>query len=155
LTDLANGKQERLHETLKQETASPPAATLRQQQERFLKFEWEYNHERPHEALGYRTPAELYVSSCRTMPAKLPELEYPQGTILRQVSPPGQLKWKGEKVFVSSVLAGEIVGLVQQEEDFYEVYLGGLLLGWLDSTGPLFVPDPGPKRRRPSKGSGA
>jgi len=149
-----NGKQERLHETLKQETASPPAATLRQQQERFLKFEWEYNHERPHEALGYRTPAELYVVSCRNMPAKLPELEYPKGTILRRISPPGQLKWNGEKVFISGVLAGEIVGLVEQEEDFYEVYLGPLLLGWLDSTGPLFVPDPGPRRRRPGKRSG-
>jgi transposase InsO family protein len=147
-----NGQQERLHETLKQETASPPAATLRQQQDRFRKFEFEYNHERPHEALGYRTPAEVYVPSPRTYPAKLPELEYPAGAILRQVSAPGQLKWRSEKVFISNVLQGEIVGLVEQEEeDFYEVYLGPLLLGWFDGTAAAFAPDSGPRRRRSRK----
>lgn len=143
-----NGQHERLHQTLKQETASPPAATLRQQQNRFLKFEREYNYERPHEALQYRTPAEVYVASQRIYPAKLPELEYPKGTIQRRVSIPGQLKWGSEKVFLSQVLVGEVVGLIEQEEDFYEVYLGPVLLGWLDASVPVFVADAGPRRGR-------
>lgn len=141
-----NGQQERLHETLKQETASPPAASLRQQQERFLRFEWEYNHERPHEALGYRTPAEVYVPSSRVYPAKLSELEYPEGAILRRIAARGQLKWHDQKIFLSRVLEGEIVGLLEQEEDFYEVYLGPVLLGWFDAGGQVFVADRGPGR---------
>lgn len=143
-----NGQQERLHETLKQETALPPAPTLRQQQDRFLRFEREYNYERPHEALQYRTPAEVYAPSQRLYPAKLPELEYPKGTIQRHVSAPGQMKWGAEKVFLSRVLEGEVVGLVEQEEDFYEVYLGPILLGWFDASALVFVADPGPSRRR-------
>lgn len=143
-----NGKLERLHETLKQETASPPAASLRQQQERFVKFEREYNYERPHEALGYRTPGQVYVASSRQCPAKVPELEYPSGAILRRVAERGQIKWGGRKVFLSNVLDGEMVGFVEQEEGFYEVSLGPILLGWFAAGELAFVADPGPGRRR-------
>lgn len=142
-----NGQQERLHQTLKQETASPPSANLRQQQQRFLRFEREYNYERPHEALQYRTPAEVYQPSQRIYSAQPAEFEYPKGTVQRHISVPGQLKWGAEKVFISSVLVGEIVGLIEQEEDFYEVYLGPILLGWLDTHELVFVADPGPNTR--------
>ena len=149
-----NGQHERLHETLKQETASPPAANLRKQQEAFAKFEWEYNHERPHEALGYRTPAEVYVASARIYPARLPEVVYPAEAILRHISDSGNLKWRSEKTFLSKVLDGEIVGLIPQEEDFYEVYFGPILLGWFDATGPVFVADKGPSRRHAPPNTG-
>lgn len=45
-----NGRHERLHLTLKQETASPPALSLKAQIERFETFQHGYNHDRPHEA---------------------------------------------------------------------------------------------------------
>ena len=54
-----NGRHERMHRTLKQETASPPARNRRRQQERFDRFRREYNEERPHEALAQQTPAQL------------------------------------------------------------------------------------------------
>ena len=141
-----NGQHERMHETLKQETASPPSATLRQQQEALVRFEREYNLERPHEALGYRTPAEVYTPSPRGYPAKLPEWEYPEQARLRRIGERGQFKWGSQKVFLSSVLDGEVVGFLEQEEDFYEVYLGSLLLGWFDASGEVFVADRGPGR---------
>jgi transposase InsO family protein len=47
-----NGRHERMHLTLKQETAAPPAGTWRKQQERFDAFRAMYNSVRPHEALG-------------------------------------------------------------------------------------------------------
>src|SRR3954464_5651739 len=53
-----NGRHERMHRTLKQETASPPAANQRQQQTAFIAFERMYNRERPHQALEGKTPAE-------------------------------------------------------------------------------------------------
>lgn len=46
-----NGRHERMHGTLKRETASPPAANRRAQQTAFDRFRREYNEERPHEAL--------------------------------------------------------------------------------------------------------
>jgi putative transposase len=144
-----NGRHERMHQTLKQETASPPQPTLRQQQQAFQRFEREYNQERPHEALGYRTPDELYVASTRIYPSRLPELEYPAGVELRRISQQGSVKWKGERAFVSEVLAREYVGLLPVEADFFEVYYGPLLLGWLDAAGPepVFAADGGPRRR--------
>ena len=52
-----NGRHERMHSTLKAETARPPRSSLRAQQRCFETFRREYNHERPHEALAYETPA--------------------------------------------------------------------------------------------------
>jgi transposase InsO family protein len=127
-----NGRHERMHKTLKQETASPPAANLRRQQEAFMAFEKEYNYERPHEALENRTPAELYERSRRSYPSKLPELEYPGGALLRRISQQGSLKWKCERTFISEVLARETVGLLEVDDACFEVYYGPLLIGWFD-----------------------
>jgi len=58
-----NGRHERMHRTLKQATAQPPAANMRAQQQAFDRFRQEYNWERPHEALQMKTPAEFYTAS--------------------------------------------------------------------------------------------
>ena len=62
-TPSANGRQERFHLTLQQHTAEPPQATRRAQQREFRRFCHEYNEERPHQALGQRTPASVYRPS--------------------------------------------------------------------------------------------
>jgi transposase InsO family protein len=150
-----NGRHERMHQTLKQETASPPKANLRQQQDAFRLFQSEYNQERPHEAIENRTPGSLYVASSRVYPARLPELVYPAGAHLRRISQQGSLKWKGERTFLSEVLGREYVGLVEVDEEFFEVYFGPLLLGWFDAVEPVFVVDRGAPRRRRKRASGA
>ena len=126
-----NGRHERMHQTLKKETASPPQRNLRQQQKAFLQFQKEYNQERPHEALQYKTPASCYVGSERRYPTKLPALEYPAGAHLRRVSHHGDVKLDGVQMFVSSLLAWEVVGLLEVEQDpnWLEVYYGPLLIG--------------------------
>jgi putative transposase len=143
-----NGRHERMHLTLKQETADPAAGNLRQQQKAFHRFQEEYNHERPHEALGYKTPASAYVASPREYPARLPELEHPRGAILRKVNEDGRIVWVNRKAFISKTLGGEYVGLQPVEDGFYEVYFGGLLLGWFDEQESYFALDRGPRRRR-------
>jgi transposase InsO family protein len=65
-----NGRHERFHLTLKQETASPPCASRAAQQRAFQRFQQTYNCERPHEALEYRTPQSLYSASARLYPAR-------------------------------------------------------------------------------------
>jgi hypothetical protein len=72
-----NGRHERLHRTLKAETARPPRGSFRAQRRCFDRFRQEYNHDRPHEALRDETPASHYQPSGRAYPARLPPIEYP------------------------------------------------------------------------------
>jgi len=71
-----NGRHERMHLTLKQETIRPAAANSLAQQARFDAFLDAFNTERPHEALAMKTPAAVYTASPRAL-AGLPELAYP------------------------------------------------------------------------------
>jgi putative transposase len=137
-----NGRHERMHQTLKQDTASPPERNLRRQQMAFLRFQQEYNQTRPHEALQYETPASRYVGSERRYPAKLPELEYPEGAHLRRVSHQGSVRLHGVRMFVSALLAWEVVGLLEVEThpDWLEVYYGPLVIGWMDRRKLRFSP---------------
>ncbi len=127
-----NGRHERMHRTLKQETAMPPAANLGRQQQAFIRFEREYNQERPHEALDNRTPADLYAPSPRPDPIRTPELEYPAGVCFRRISQQGSLRWHTERTFISEVLGRETVGLLEVDDEYFEVYYGPLMLGWFD-----------------------
>ena len=72
-----NGCHERMHRTLKAETARPARSNLLQQQERFDEFRRQFNEERPHEALEMKRPMEVYRPSERRLPQPLPELAYP------------------------------------------------------------------------------
>jgi transposase InsO family protein len=127
-----NGRHERMHRTLKAETAQPPRANLKDQQRAFDNFRQEYNLERPHEALGQEVPATFYQPSRRRLPNKLPEVEYPAYFTVRQVRQNGEIKWKCEFVYISQALAGEPVGLRQIDEGKWEVRFSFHPLGILD-----------------------
>src|SRR5215467_5675498 len=99
-----NGRHERMHRTLKEETASPPAANPRAQQRAFDGFRREYNEERPHEALGMQTPGSVYTRSPRCYPARVPEPEYGSALQVRRVGLRGVISWKHQHVFVSETL---------------------------------------------------
>lgn len=110
-----NGRHERMHRTLKDETARPPAASKVEQQARFDAFRWHYNEERPHEALGQAPPAKHWSRPVRQLPQRLEEPWYDADHEVRRVRPPGIIKWQGEQVFIGEALAGEIVGLAELE----------------------------------------
>lgn len=126
-----NGRHERMHKTLKAEATRPPAATLRAQQRKFNSFQEEFNHLRPHEALDQQTPASRYQPSTRSMPDRLPALEYPDRFELRYVSANGGIRWRSDWVNVSIVCAGEYVGLEEIDDGIWNVYFGPLKLGRL------------------------
>jgi transposase InsO family protein len=128
-----NGRHERMHRTLAEETASPPAANARAQQRAFDRFLYVFNEERPHQALGMRTPSSLYDPSPRQYPARVPEPEYGSAMKVRRVHEHGQFWWNAERVFVSEVLSGERIGLLPLDERFYRVYFGSFPLAWFDS----------------------
>jgi transposase InsO family protein len=126
-----NGKHERMHKTLKDETTKPPAANSRAQQRKFNLFRCEYNDERPHEALDMRMPAQLYQASTRPMPSKLLSPEYPDRFEVRYVSGNGGMRWRKQWVNVTSALIGEHVGLEEIDDGLWDVYFGPLKLGRL------------------------
>jgi transposase InsO family protein len=128
-----NGRHERMHRTLKQETAQPPAANRRAQQRVFDRFRWEYNEQRPHEALGMQTPALLYEPSPRAYPARVPEPDYPATMLVRSVHHQGQIRWKKHEVFLSEVLWGERVGLLPLDERWYTIYFAQFAIARFDS----------------------
>jgi transposase InsO family protein len=129
-----NGRHERMHRTLKQETASPPAANRRAQQECFEKFRREYNEERPHEALGQKTPESYYEPSPRVYPGRLREVEYPVDWEVRRVANGGQIRWSGDRVFVAHALHGEPVGLEQIDDRRWRVWFSFYEIGVLDAA---------------------
>lgn len=128
-----NGRHERLHWTLKQDTAMPPKSSLRAQQAAFERFRHEYNHERPHAALAKRTPGELYRRSSRAYPTRVREPEYPAHFQVRRVCGSGEMKWHGEFIYLAQVLAGEPVGLDPIDDRHWRVYFGVMPLAILDS----------------------
>jgi transposase InsO family protein len=135
-----NGRHERMHRTLKGDSLQPPRASLAAQQRAFEQFRLEYNEERPHEALGQRTPADLYQPSSREYPSRLPEVHYPQGFLVRRVRYQGTIKWKGGQVYVGQALRGEPIGLYQTDEETWRVYYAALELGRLDARAARIEP---------------
>lgn len=131
-----NGRHERFHLTLKQETAQPPQPNLRAQQRRFDAFRREYNHERPHEALGQRVPGDFYVTSPRRLPDRIPEPEYPTSFEVLIPKGWGVITFRHADYFISSAVRGERVGLVEVEEGCFAVYFCKQLLGHIHTAHP-------------------
>jgi transposase InsO family protein len=144
-----NGRHERMHRTLKAETASPPAACLAAQQVRFDRFRAEFNSERPHEGLGQLVPASAFVASPRAYPAHLREVEYDAGCAVRRVRSNGQIKWAGDMIFVSEVLVGELVGVTETDTGDWQVRFAGVDLGYVDSPRRRLSRHPIRSRKRP------
>lgn len=127
-----NGSHEQFHAVLKAHTARPPAATAHAQQRRFIAFCAEYNDERPHEALGDDPPAKHYRPSRRTLPRRVPPLEYPRHMEVRLVSTNGCVSWNGEPLFFATALAGEYVAFEEVDEDVWTIRFADVVLGRLD-----------------------
>jgi len=111
-----NGRHERFHRTLKQETASPPKADFAAQQRAFGYFLRRYNEERPHEALGGQRPADVHRQSTRPYPKRIEEFDYDRRCDVRRVRSNGEIKWRGQLLFLSETLANEVVALETIQE---------------------------------------
>lgn len=127
-----NSRHERMHRTLKFEATRPPKKDGKSQQEEFDRFREEYNNERPHEALGQKTPTTFYRNSDRSYPNKLREIEYPSSYEVRWVRHNGEIKWGGEKIYLSEAIIKEPVGLEQLDDRYWQIYFGPLELALLD-----------------------
>ena len=130
-----NGRHERFHLTLL-EAMRPPPPTRAAQARRFAAFARDYNEERPHEALGQRTPASFYRPSPRAMPTRLPEPDYPTEAVVRQVLSNGEIKWRGDFIHLCSSLAGEAVAIEEIEGGYWQVSFFNVPIGIIDQKTP-------------------
>jgi putative transposase len=117
-----NGRHERMHFTLKNETTKPPMQTMREQQRLFHKFQEIFNYERPHEALGQITPGSIYQKSDRAYIIKIKRYVYSADMILRTVRKQGQFDWKGKRIFIGKALSREEIGLKFKTGSIWTIY---------------------------------
>lgn len=132
-----NGRHERMHRTLGEEAMTPPGTALAEQQRAFDRFRHEYNDQRPHEALGQKPPAKVYVTSARAYPEQLREPEYGRDFVVRRLDDQGRLPRRGCKLRLARALALEPIGLREMDNDRWHVFYGPVLLGILDETAPV------------------
>jgi hypothetical protein len=130
-----NGRHERMHRTLKESTTRPVGANLRAQQRMFDRFCQEYNHDRPHEALGQKPPATVYSASRRVYPSKLLSPEYDAQWQERAVRSNGEIRWKGDKWFISESLIGQRIGLKPVADGLWVIHFMSVELGVLNERG--------------------
>jgi putative transposase len=125
-----NGRHERMHLTLKREATKPAADNVLQQQARDA-FMQEYNRDRPHQGLAMKVPADLYARSSRVYRG-LDELTYPFHDATFTVTQCGRICFKGRKVNLSQVFAGQNVGVTQVGERVWLVTFMRYDLGYFD-----------------------
>lgn len=138
-----NGIHERMHRTLKDHAVKPPEANMRAQQRRFDAFLAEFNHVRPHQALGQERPASRVERYRRQYPERIAPIEYPDSFQVRSVRERGNIKWQGELIFVSEVLRGELVAMQQLDDEQWRLYFGPVHLAtWNARTKRFAAPEP-------------
>jgi hypothetical protein len=112
------------------EATRPPGLNSLQQQARFDAFVREFNAERPHEALAMRCPAELYTASPRPYDG-LPELQYPWHDRDILVTACGRICMHRKKINVSTVLAGQKLGIREVDDGIWLVSFMHYDLGYI------------------------
>ena len=138
-----NGRHERMHLTLKHDATKPASFNFLKQQERFEQFIQIYNNERPHQALGMRYPGELYTPSPRTYyPPEEPQYPYHDRTL--RVTQCGRLCIGKRKINLSTVFAGQTVGIREVDDKIWVVSFMQYDLGYFDEKEGRVEPGPDP-----------
>ena len=138
-----NGRHERMHLTLKEDTTRPAAENMLSQQECFYKFKDVFNNERPHEALDMKTPSDVYEASKRPFPSELPPLAYPLHDTTCFVRASGQFDMgKVRDISLGAAFRGQTVGLREITGGTWLISFMELDLGYLDLATKTILPIP-------------
>lgn len=135
-----NGAHERFHVDIKRELQNSPAANLAEEQKRFDVWRWDFNCVRPHEALGGKTPSELYRRSPRRYLGERIVFEYPPDFALRKVNANGEFNWNNKRVNFAKSLAGEYIGVEDDGTPDLNVWFCDFCLASLERNGSRIRP---------------
>jgi hypothetical protein len=141
-----NGRHERMHLTMQQE-GFVLGSSLKDQIKLIEDFIEYYNFERPHEALGQRTPGSVYVPSKRVWKGRLEEISYPKEFKTLRVKSCGKASYRGGEIYISRVLEGENVGIIEGETGL-KMYYGDIFLGDIGKDQRLEVKRRSQRKRR-------
>lgn len=125
-----NGAHERMHKDMASEIEVVPSGNRASQQRACSKWRQEFNHVRPHDAIGDKTPAEVYKRSGRV--ARQHKAVYPSHWLVRKVNRVGQVKIANEHYFVSTSLTGYQVALQPIDALHWRVYFYDIDLGLVE-----------------------
>ena len=128
-----NGRHERMHRDLKAACTKPAAYNLIAQQKRLNCFVREYNHVRPHEALGMETPASVHEFSTRPFPERIPGYDYESDMKVLKVTQNGAMRWGAYHwVYLTASLKGKYVGVLEMGNGIWRVFYRSVFLGYFD-----------------------
>lgn len=133
-----NGGHERMHRDMAMELESSSAVDWATQQASLDTWRKTFNHERPHEAIGMKVPAELYRPSTRAYDSQPVELCYPTGQFVRKVRRNGSVKLRKVEIGVSTALGGYHVGLEPIADGRLSVWFCRLCVGEIDLSTTKF-----------------
>ena len=127
------GKDERFHRTIKEEILKYyQFKDLKDTQERFDEWKYQYNYIRPHEGIGMKRPADRYYSSPRLFPEVLPELIYEDAHEIRKVQKNGIIEFEGKRYFLGEHFYGELIGIKKVEDNQFDLYFSKTKLSRID-----------------------
>lgn len=135
-----NGSLERVHADIAREVQGHVPGGRVANQKALDDWRNTYNHIRPNEALGMRTPAEVYQPSPRKYTGDHDELAYPAGYHPRKVFETGDISYRGVRIMLTTALSSHVVGLKETDGDLLELYLGEFMIGLVDPQTACFLP---------------
>jgi putative transposase len=131
-----NGSHERMHRTLKAETTKPPSSNSLCQQERFDAFQTTFNYERPHAAIGMKSPGELYHPSKVAYDPEIVPLRYPEHSLTTRITKCGRIFIANKKLNLSVAIGkpfgGYNVGLKLVDKGLWQADFMHHTLGFFD-----------------------
>jgi hypothetical protein len=128
------GKLERLHETLKAELLQGRYfKQMQAAQQAFDAWRDDYNLERPHEALGQRSPASRYQPSPRRYVPEPAPPQYGAHMQVRKVDASGRLSFKNHLLKIGKAFIRENLGIREEAEDgIYSLWWFSTKIGRID-----------------------
>lgn len=135
-----NGSLERMHADIAREIEGQHAGGIIANQAALDAWVDEYNSVRPNEAIGMKTPDEVFSISERKYLGDYDEIEYPMGFQIRKVLRGGGITVNGMRISISYSLRGMNVGLKPNDNNTFDIYLADFLLGTLDMNSCCFTP---------------
>jgi transposase InsO family protein len=132
-----NGGHERMHRDMMKELENKINGDITKHNKEFEKWRKVFNTIRPHEALGMRTPNEVYKRSERRYEEEDVEIEYGGRMKSRMVNDRGVVHFKGQRIFVGNPFAGYNVGIKQRPDDWSEVWFDTFKLGEINPDSGL------------------
>lgn len=136
-----NGSLERMHADIAREVEGKILGGINANQAFLDEWVKEYNSVRPNEAIGMKTPDEIYTCSQRKYKGDYEEIDYPIGYLTRKVAATGEIILNSVRISVGKALRGLQVGLRPTDEpNVYDLFLTDFLLGSLDMNACCFYP---------------